>query len=138
MNDFSHGVLSATLSARGGGTFTWNACAQHRALTVTEEAKIETDVRAEWVEKVVNAAVCAWQKQLDVEAKAQRDSFARQKEAEADSERLREVGRQVRERLRPETRSCEMWFRALCMAASCGSAAKPTPAPLGRMLPLQS
>jgi len=138
-----------------GTTFVWDACAQHRALTVTEEANIETDVRAEWAEEAVNAAVCAWRQQLDAEAKARRDNLARQEEAEADSERLREVGRQVRERLRPETRSCEMCmeadeciggmcslhesrFRALCMAASCGSAAKPTPAPLGRMLPLQS
>ena len=78
-----------------------------------------------------------------------------QEEAEADSERVRAVERQVRERLRPETRGCEMCmevdeciggmcslhesrFRALCMAVNCGSAAKPTPAPLGRMLPLQS
>ena len=29
-------------------------------------------------------------------------------------------------------------FRAVCMAVSCGSAATPTPAPLGQMLPLQS
>ena len=138
-----------------GTTFVWDACAQHRALTVTEEASIETDVRAEWAEEAVNAAVCAWRQQLDAEAKARRDSLARQEEAEADSERVREVERQVRERLRPETRGCEMCleadeciggmcslhesrFRALCMAVSCGSAAKPTPAPLGRMLPLQS
>ena len=40
-----------------GTTFVWDACAQHRALTVTEEAKIETDVRAEWAEEAVNAAV---------------------------------------------------------------------------------
>ena len=138
-----------------GTTFVWDACAQHRALTVTEEASIETDVRAEWAEEAVNAAVCAWRQQLDAEAKARRDSLARQEEAEAESERLREVERQVRERLRPETRGCEMCmeadeciggmcslhesrFRALCMAVSCGSAAKPTPAPLGRALPLQS
>ena len=138
-----------------GTTFVWDACAQHRALTVTEEASIETDVRAEWAEEAVNAAVCAWRQQLDAEAKARRDSLARQEEAEADSERVREVERQVRERLRPETRGCEMCleadeciggmcslhesrFRALCMAVNCGSAAKPTPAPLGRMLPLQS
>ena len=138
-----------------GTTFVWDACAQHRALTVTEEAKIETDVRAEWAEEAVNAAVCAWRQQLDAEAKARRDSLARQEEAEADSERVREVERQVRERLRPETRGCEMCmeadeciggmcslhesrFRALCVAVNCGSAAKPTPAPLGRMLPLQS
>ena len=67
----------------------------------------------------------------------------------------REVEKQMREQLRPETRSCPMCveadecldgmcsfheekFRALCMAVSCGSVAKPTPAPLGRMLPLQS
>ena len=58
-----------------GATFTWNACAQHRALTVTEEAKIETDVRAEWAEEAVNAAVCAWRQQLDAEAKARRDNL---------------------------------------------------------------
>ena len=123
------------------------------ALTVTEEASIETDVRAEWAEEAINAAVCAWRQQLDAEAKARRDSLARQEEAEADSERVREVERQVRERLRPETRGCEMCmeadeciggmcslhegkFRSLCVAHSCGSA--PTAAPLGQMLPLQS
>ena len=108
----------------------------------------------EQVEKAL-AGSTAMQQQLDAEAKARRDSLARQEEAEADSERVREVERQVRERLRPETRGCEMCmeadeciggmcslhesrFRALCMAVNCESAAKPTPAPLGRMLPLQS
>ena len=125
-----------------------------RSTQGTEEANIETDVRAEWAEEAVNAAVCAWRNQLDVEAKARRDGLARQKEAEADSERLREVERQVRERLRPETCTCECLeadecngrtrslhegkFMSLCVAHSCGSAATPTPAPLGRMLPLRS
>ena len=85
---------------------------------------------------------------LDAEAKARRDSLARQEEAEADSERVREVERQVRAAppRDPWLRNVhggmcslhESRFRALCMAVSCGSAAKPTPAPLGRMLSLQS
>jgi len=66
----------------------WSACAKHRALTATEEAKIETDLRADWPEEAVKATVCAWQKHLDSVAKARRDSHARQKEEEAESDRL--------------------------------------------------
>ena len=117
--------------------------------------KIEEELSSEWAEEAINAAIRAWQRDLDLAAKARRDSRARQEAEDAESDRLREVERQVRERLRPETRSCEMCMeageciggmcslhesriRALCMAVNCGSAAKPTPAPLGRMLPLQS
>ena len=73
----------------------WSACAKHRALTATEEVKIETDLRADWPEEAVKATVCAWQKHLDSVAKARRDSHARQKEEEAESDRLREKMRHL-------------------------------------------
>ena len=73
----------------------WSACAKHRALTATEEVKIETDLRADWPEEAVKATVCAWQKHLDSVAKARRDSHARQKEEEAESHRLREKMRHL-------------------------------------------
>ena len=49
--------------------------------------KIETDLRADWPEEAVKATVCAWQKHLDSVAKARRDSHARQKAEEAESDR---------------------------------------------------
>ena len=57
--------------------------------------KIETDLRADWPEEAVKATVCAWQKHLDSVAKARRDSHARQKEEEAESDRLREKMRHL-------------------------------------------
>ena len=71
--------------------------------------KIETDLRADWPEEAVKATVCAWQKHLDSVAKARRDSHARQKEEEAESDRLREKMRhlgQVSQRKVPENGMC--------------------------------
>ena len=79
-------------------------------------------------------------------------SQARQQAEEAESNRRREVERQAREQLRPETRRCEdCWeydevtggmcplheekHRALCVAMSSGVSDKPMPAPLSVRTP---
>ena len=49
------------------------------------------ELRADWAEEAVMAAVCARQKRLGSVAKARRDSHARQKAGEAESDRHREV-----------------------------------------------
>ena len=85
-------------------------------------------------------------------AKARRDSQARQQAEEAESKRRREVERQAREQLRPETRRCEdCWeydevtggmcplheekHRALCVAMGSGVSDKPMPAALSVRTP---
>ena len=80
LREFAERVLLATTLEEKLASIKHSG-AQHRALTVTEEANIETDARAEWAEEAVNAAVCAWRKQQDAEAKARRDNLARQEEA---------------------------------------------------------
>ena len=123
------------------------ACAKHIALSVAEEVKIEEELSSEWAEEAINAAIRAWQKDLDLAAKARRDSQARQQAEEAESDRRCEVEVQAREHLRLETRRCpkcldadecmggmcsvhEENFRALCVAMSSGGSDKPMPAPL--------
>ena len=123
-----------------------------KLLPVAEEVKIEEELCSEWAEEAVNAAICAWRKDLDLAAKARRDSQARQQAEEAESNRRREVERQAREQLRPETRRCEdCWeydevtggmcplheekHRALCVAMSSGVSDKPMPAPLSVRTP---
>ena len=148
--------LASSYFCRHAIACAWDhACAKHLALSVAEEVKIEEELSSEWAEEAINAAIRAWQKDLDLAAKARRDSCVRQEAEDAESDRRRKVERQVREQIRPETRSCQRCteadaclggmcslredrFRALCMAVSCGSAATSTPAPLGQMLPLQS
>ena len=84
--------------------YAWDhACAKHLALSVAEEVKIEEELSSEWAEE----AIYAWQRDLDLAAKARRDSQARQQAEEAESNRRHKVERQARERLRPETRRCE-------------------------------
>ena len=114
--------------------------------------KIEEELSSEWAEE----AIYAWQRDLDLAAKARRDSQARQQAEEAESNRRHEVERQARERLRPETRRCEdCWeydeptggmcplheekHRALCKAVGSGGLEKPVPAQLSAQTPaLQS
>ena len=113
---------------------------------------MEEELCSEWAEEAINAAICAWQKDLDLAAKTRRDSQARQQAEEAESNRRREVERQAREQLRPETRRCEdCWeydevtggmcplheekHRALCVAMSSGVSDKPMPAPLSVRTP---
>ena len=92
-------------------------------------------------------------KDLDSAAQARRDSQARQQAQEAEIDRRREVEKQAREQLRPETRRCtDCWeydevtggmcplrkekHRALCKAVGSGGLEKPMPAPLSVRSPL--
>ena len=114
--------------------------------------KIEEELCSEWAEEAINAAICAWRKDLDSAAQARRDSQARRQAQEAESDRRREVEKQAREQLRPETRRCtDCWeydeatggmcplheekHRALCKAMGAGGSAKPMPAPLSVRTP---
>ena len=141
--------LARDFSCRHKTAYAWDhACAKHLALSVAEEVKIEEELSSEWAEE----AIYAWQRDLDLAAKARRDSQARQQAEEAESNRRHEVERQARERLRPETRRCEdCWeydeptggmcplheekHRALCVAMSSGVSDKPMPAPLSVRTP---
>ena len=134
---------------RQKNAYAWDhACAKHLALSVAEEVKIEEELSSEWAEE----AIYAWQRDLDLAAKARRDSQARQQAEEAESNKRHEVERQARERLRPETRRCEdCWeydeptggmcplheekHRALCVAMSSGVSDKPMPASLSVRTP---
>ena len=100
--------LASSYFCRQEAAYAWDpACAKHLALAVAEEVKIEEELCSEWAEEAVNAAICAWRKDLDSAAQARRDSQARQQAQEAESDRRREVEKQAREQLRPETRRCE-------------------------------
>ena len=141
--------LARDFFCRQKTAYAWDhACAKHLALSVAEEVKIEEELSSEWAEE----AIYAWQRDLDLAAKARRDSQARQQAEEAESNRRHEVERQARERLRPETRRCEdCWeydeptggmcplheetHRALCVAMSSGFSDKPMPAPLSARTP---
>ena len=141
--------LARDFFCRHKTAYAWDhACAKHLALSVAEEVKIEEELSSEWAEE----AIYAWQRDLDLAAKARRDSQARQQAEEAESNRRREVERQAREQLRPETRRCEdCWeydevtggmcplheekHRALCVAMSSGFSDKPMPAPLSARTP---
>ena len=141
--------LARDFFCRHKTAYAWDhACAKHLALSVAEEVKIEEELSSEWAEE----AIYAWQREMDLAAKACRDSQARQQAEEAESKRRREVERQAREQLRPETRRCEdCWeydevtggmcplheekHRALCVAMSSGASDKPMPAPLSVRTP---
>ncbi len=141
--------LARDFFCRHKTAYAWDhACAKHLALSVAEEVKIEEELSSEWAEE----AIYAWQRDLDLAAKARRDSQARQQAEEAESNRRHEVERQARERLRPETRRCEdCWeydeptggmcplheetHRALCVALNSGFSDKPMPAPLSARTP---
>ena len=141
--------LARDFFCRQKTAYAWDhACAKHLALSVAEEVKIEEELSSEWAEE----AIYAWQRDLDLAAKARRDSQARQQAEEAESNRRHEVERQARERLRLETRRCEdCWkydeptggmcplheetHRALRVAMSSGFSDKPMPAPLSVRTP---
>ena len=130
----------------------WDACAKHLALSVAEEVKIEGELYSEWAQEAINAAICAWQEDLDSAAQVRRDSQARLQAQEAESDRRREVEKQAREQLRPETRRCtDCWeydevtggmcplheekHAALCKAVGSGGSEKPMLAPLSMRTP---
>ena len=67
--------LARDFFCRHKTAYAWDhACAKHLALSVAEEVKIEEELSSEWAEE----AIYAWQRDLDLAAKARRDSQARQ------------------------------------------------------------
>jgi hypothetical protein len=144
--------LASSYFCRQETACAWGVCSKHLALSVAQEVKIEEELCSEWAEEAINAAICAWQKDLDLPAKARRDSQARQQAEETESDRRREVEKQAREQLRPQTRRCEdCWeydevtggmcplheerHRALCKAVGSGGLEKPVPAQLSAQTP---
>ena len=67
--------LASSYFCRQEAAYAWDpACAEHLALSVAEEVKIEEELSSEWAEE----AIYAWQRDSDLAAKARRDSQARQ------------------------------------------------------------
>ena len=103
--------LASSYFCRHAIACAWDhACAKHLALSVAEEVKIEGELYSEWAEEAIKAAICPWRKDLDSTAQARHDSQARRQAQEAESDRRREVEKQAREQLRPETRRCTDCF----------------------------
>ena len=140
--------LARDFFCRQKTAYAWDACAEHLALSVAQEVKIEEELASEWAEE----AIYAWQRDMDLAANARRDSQARQQAEEAESKRRRKVERQAREQLRSETRRCEdCWeydevtggmcplheekHKSLCVAMGSGVSDKPMAAPLSARTP---